>query len=57
MVQETARQLIINTMNIQQSDVIVCLVFQQVFIEPSYPTIIDQKLFLNILLFFFEIFI
>lgn len=44
-------------MNIQQSDVIVCLVFQQVFIEPSYPTMIDQKLFLNILLFFFEIFI
>lgn len=52
MVQKTARQLIINTMNIQQSDVIVCLVSQQVFIEPSYPTIIDQTLFLNILLFF-----
>lgn len=54
MVQKTARQLIINTMNIQLSDAIVCLVFQQVFIEPSYPTIIDQTLFLNILLFFLK---
>lgn len=52
MVQKTARQLIINTINSQLHDVIVCSVFQQVFIEPYYLTITDQKLFLNILFLF-----